>query len=190
MNALPLPVRGGTLKDLLKPFINLSTDEDWVLVQGFLVAAVRPTGSQFVLEINGEQGSGKSTMLDVLKEIIDPNKGAKRTKPRDERDLMIGANNNWLLALDNLSGIPSWLSDALCRLSTGGALATRTLYSDEDETIFEAKRPIILNGIGIIASRPDLLDRSIVLTLPQISEENRRDERQFWEEFHAVFGKS
>src|SRR5699024_2721723 len=34
-----------------------------------------------------------------------------------------------------------------------------------------------------IAQRPDLLDRSIVINLPSISEENRKDEKTFWKEF-------
>ena len=39
---------------------------------------------------------------------------------------MIAANNGWVVALDNISYLPPWLSDALCRLSTGGGFATRT----------------------------------------------------------------
>lgn len=40
---------------------------------------------------------------------------------------MIAANNSWCLAYDDLSHVPPWLSDALCRLSTGGGFATREL---------------------------------------------------------------
>ena len=46
---------------------------------------------------------------------------------------MIAANNGYLLAFDNLSGLPVWLSDALCRLASGGSFAVRQLYTDQEE---------------------------------------------------------
>jgi len=189
MKALPIPISGGTLEQLLKPFLNLRSDDDWKLVIGFLVAMMQPYDPKFILEADGEQGSGKSTVSQVIKKTLDPNKADKRTPPKDERDLMIGASNNWIMAIDNLSVIQPWLSDALCRLSTGGALTTRTLYTDDDETLLEAKRPVVINGIGGIATRPDLLDRAILLKLPQIPEDQRRDERNFWDDFDAVWGQ-
>jgi hypothetical protein len=174
---------------LLKPFLNLKSADDWKLVIGFLVAAMQPYGPKFDMEVDGEQGSGKSTVSQVIKRSLDPNKADKRTPPRDERDLMIGASYNWIMALDNLSVIAPWLSDALCRLSTGGALTTRTLYTDDDETLLEAKRPVVINGIGGVTTRPDLLDRAILLKLPQIPDDQRKDEREFWEDFDAVSGQ-
>jgi len=189
MKALPAPVSGGDIKALLSAFVNLSTDDDWSLLIGYLVAAIRPVGSHLILEINGEQGSGKTTFTDVLKAIIDPNKASKRTQPKEERDLMIGATNNWMLAFDNLSGLQPWQSDALCRLSTGGAIVSRTLYTDKDEAMLEARRPTIVNGIGSVSNRPDLLDRSITLYLAQISEQDRKPEAEFWEDFHRVSGQ-
>jgi len=189
MKALPTPVSGGDIKALLSAFVNLSTNNDWILLIGYLVAAIRTVGSHWILEVNGEQGSGKSTATDILKATIDPNKASKRTQPKEERDLMIGAINNWMLAFDNLSGLQPWQSDALCRLSTGGALVSRTLYTDKDETMLEAKRPTIINGIGSVSNRPDLLDRSITLHLAQIPEEARKPEAEFWEDFHQVSGQ-
>jgi hypothetical protein len=54
---------------------------------------------------------------------------------------MIAASNGHLLAFDNLSGLPGWLSDALCRLATGGSFAVRQLYTDDEEVLFRAARP-------------------------------------------------
>ena len=65
----------------------------------------------------------------------------------------------------SLGGI---FKDALCTTATGIGQAGRKLYSDDDENIVRAKRPIMLNGIDDVARRPDLLDRSIVLRLPAI----------------------
>jgi hypothetical protein len=96
---------------------------------------------------------------------------------------MIAANNGYLLAFDNLSGLPVWLSDALCRLASGGSFAVRQLYSDDEEVLFEAARPILLNGIEEVISRPDLGDRAIFLILAPIGEVQRRPENELWREF-------
>jgi hypothetical protein len=96
---------------------------------------------------------------------------------------VITANNGWLLVLDNLSTIPIWLSDALCRLSTGGGFATRELYRDDRERIFDVRRPAILNGIEELGTRSDLLDRSILLTLPAIPPRKRRGQTELMKAF-------
>lgn len=109
-----------------------------------------------------------------------------RATPRNERDLAITASNSHIVTLDNLSHLNPWVSDALCRLATGGGLATRKLYTDEEEVIFDAQRPILLNGIEEVAVKGDLLDRMVVLSLPEISDKERREEAVFWKEFEAV----
>jgi hypothetical protein len=91
---------------------------------------------------------------------------------------MIAAINSYLLAFDNLSGLSHWLSDALCRLATGGSFAVRQLYTDDEEVLFEASRPIPLNGIEEMVGRPDLGDRAIFLTLAPIEEAHRRPEKR------------
>ena len=76
------------------------------------------------------------------------------------------------------------MSDALCRLATGGGFSTRRLYSDDEEVVFDAKRPILLTGIEEVATRSDLLDRAIQVFLPPIAENQRRDEASFRDEFN------
>jgi hypothetical protein len=118
--------------------------------------------------------------------LVDPNVAPVRALPREERELMIAANNGHLLAFDNLSGLPVWLSDALCRLATGGSLAVRQLYSDDEEVLFQAARPLLVNGIEDVISRPDLADRGIFLTLAPIGEPQRRSEAELWREFEIA----
>lgn len=162
------------------------TEEHLPLLAIWLIACLRIDKPFPVLILNGEQGSAKSTTTRVLKRLFDPNLAELRTAPRDERDLMIAATNGWILAFDNLSKIPDWLSDAFCRLSTGGGFATRTLYENDEETIFSAKRPLIINGITELATRPDLLDRALIINCPNISKSKRRDEETFWLEFESA----
>ncbi len=183
MLALPVPEPGASI-EALRTYVNVDPD-GWVLMLACLIAAMRPSGPYPVLNLLGEQGTAKSTTARVLRALIDPNRAPVRSEPRDARDLMIAANNGWIINLDNISGLPTWLSDALCRLATGGGFATRELYENAEEVIFEAQRPVILNGIAEVATRSDLLDRSVVVTLPRISDDNRKAESEFWADFEA-----
>jgi len=185
MLALPDPQRGGAL-DLLRPFLNVADDDDFRLVVTAAIAMLFPKGPYPVVILGGEQGSAKSTSARVLRELIDPNRAPLRSQPRDEHDLVIAATNGWLLNFDNLSGMAVWLSDAICRLATGGGFATRELYSDTDEVLFDVQRPVIVNGIDEIATRGDLLDRSLLINQPTIPDEDRRAEEEFWAEFAQV----
>ena len=185
MLPLPLPTRGGKVEALRK-FVNLPNDHDFVLMIAWIQAALRPNGPYPVLALAGEQGGAKSTLCAVLRRLVDHNSAPLRALPREDRDLFIAATNGHVLSFDNLSGLPAWISDTLCRLSTGGGFAVRALYTDQDEILFDAMRPIILNGIEDFVTRPDLADRAVPLTLQAIPGEKRRDERQFWEEFEAV----
>ena len=184
MLPMPMPAAGGSIGEL-RQFINV-TDEHYPLVLASLVAYLRPVGPYPVLCLHGEQGSGKSTQAKMLRLLIDPNTAPIRSEPKEPRDLMIAANNGWLIALDNLSHVPSWLSDCLCRLSTGGGFSTRTLYENDEETIFDATRPVILTGIEELATRGDLIDRSLLVNLPVIPEHHRRPEAELWAEFNQA----
>jgi hypothetical protein len=184
LRPLPVPQRGGTL-DFLWDFLNLD-QSDRPLVLSWITAALRPAGPYPVLELAGEQGSAKSTFATILRSLIDPHSCMLRSEPREGRDLWVAAGNSWLLAFDNLSRLPAWLSDALCRLSTGGGFAVRTLYENSEETFFDGKRPVLLAGIEGVATRGDLLDRSIQLRLRPIPEDRRRLEADLWEGFETA----
>ena len=190
MLPLPTPVTGGTVTTLRR-FINVPSGDggdggdasSWILSVAWLIAAFRPRGPYPVLNVLGEQGSAKSTLLRVLRALIDPNKAPIRTMPRDERDLMIATSNSWCQAFDNLSQLHDWQSDALCRISTGGGLSVRELFTDQDEMIFDAQRPLSLNGIEDVVTRNDLLDRSLLILLQSIPKDQRQPEKYLWREF-------
>ena len=185
MLPLPVPERGGSI-EALRSFLNLSNQNDFVLIVAWLLAALRSGGPYPLLAISGEQGSAKTVLSKLLRALVDPNVAAVRALPREERELMIAANNGHLLAFDNLSGLSPWLSDALCRLASGGSFAVRQLYTDDEEVLFKAARPTLLNGIEDVIGRPDLADRAIFLTLGPIREEQRRSESELWREFELA----
>jgi hypothetical protein len=180
-----IPQRGGNIASL-RPFLNLATEEDFALTIAFLVGFFQPDGARPHLALIGEQGTGKTGFATALRALLDPNKATTRKEPKDSHDLMIAAQNNAILAYDNLSHLPQWLSDVFCRLATGAGDATRQLYTDDEEKIFALKRPVIFNAIHEVASRPDLLDRLIFLELPVIEESHRKREGEMWRDFDAA----
>lgn len=174
MRPLPWPVPNGCLK----PLWNLTNipEEDRPLVLGWMLDAYRPNTPYPVLELIGEQGSAKSTTQETIRSFIDPNKVMLRALPSSVEDVYVAAGNNHVVSLENVSGIWPGLSDALCTISTGGGQAGRQLYTNDEENIIEAHNPVVLNGIGAVITRPDLLDRSIALCLPVIKERMTEEE--------------
>jgi hypothetical protein len=186
MKPLPDPVAGGKL-DELRPFLNVKDDAAFVLVISWLLMALSGNGPYPILIVVGEQGTAKSTLMDLLRQLVDPHSAPLRTLPRDVRDLFIFANNALVLAFDNLSNMSDWISDALCRLSTGGGFSTRALHTDDEEMLFEAMRPILMNGIENVGTRGDLVDRAIILLLEPISEDRRKPTKQLVAEFNEKY---
>ncbi len=172
LQALLTPVMGGEVSDLLEA-LNIAADSFHMLAC-WLVGALNPRGPYALLELIGGQGTSKSTTAKFIKRLIDPSSADLRTVPRSEEDMMIAAQGQHTLCYDNLSDITGWLSDALSRLATGGGLSKRELYSDDDEITLEAMRPVILTGITELATKPDLLDRTLRIELPLIPPDKRR----------------
>ena len=134
----------------------------------------------------GNMAPRKSTGARILRSLIDPRTASLRSEPSNIRELMIAAQNGWVMAFDNLSTIPNWLSDALCRLATGGGYSARKLYSDTREILFDVQRPVILTSISDVAKRSDLLDRCISFEFPPIAPSRRRSEHQLWQDFEIA----
>jgi hypothetical protein len=185
MRPLPAPARGGSLEEL-RPFVRAATEDEWRLRVAYLLATLKPTGPYPILVLCGEQGSGKSSEVKVLRDLVDPNAAPLRSPPRDERDLWIAAANSWTVCLNNVSFVPDWLSDSLCRLATDGGFSTRRLYENDEEVIFDGLRPVFLNGIEDFVARGDLLDRCITLTVRPLDDRDRRTEKELKARFEEV----
>jgi hypothetical protein len=170
MQALPAPVVCASVQ-VLRSFLNVRSDSDFVLVIASALACLRNRGPYPVIVLSGEQGSAKSTLSAILRTLLDPNTAPLRALPREDRDLFIAASNGHVLAFDNVSGLPAWISDTLCRLATGGGFAVRQLYSDQDEVLFDAARPAASPPHGPLPGRtaeqaiPCVCDAPQILTL-------------------------
>ncbi len=166
MRPLPAPERGGSL-DSLWPLINIP-EADRLMVLAWMLECLRADTPNVVLELVGEQGSVKSTTQKFLRRLIDPNQADLRAAPKSVEDVWIAARNSHMVSLENLSHLPPQYQDALCILATGGGYSSRTLYTNDEETILELRKPIVLNGISVIVTAQDLLDRCLHIDLPTI----------------------
>ena len=182
---LPTPEAGGDIAGLWG-YINVHGD-DRLLLLAWLLESLRPGTPYAVLELSGEQGSSKSTSQSILRGFIDPNRVPLRGKPKTPEDAYIAASNNHLLSFENLSGITADLSDVLCAISTGAGFAGRKLFTNGEESLLMAHCPIALNGINLVVTRPDLLDRTVSIQLPVIAE--RRTESDIQAELDADSGE-
>jgi hypothetical protein len=182
--ALPVPAPGGSLEEL-KNFIH--TDAPGLaLVSVCLVSAMTDRGSAVLLSFMGGQGTSKSTSTRIFQRLVDPRGGALRSAPKRDEDLAVAARNSWVVSYDNFSRISPDLSDSLCRLATGAAFTGRQLYTNGEEVVYAARRPVVLNSITDIVNRADLLDRTVAVHLLKITEDQRQEESVFWPRFEEA----
>jgi hypothetical protein len=192
-NALPLPIpeRDGSIEELRQFLVQRKGNEDdritFILTVGWLLGCLNPGGPFPGLGLGGPPGSGKNTLLRLLRRLIDPSRAMARSAPQSERDLMISAVRSYIQSFDNLSKISPELSDAFCRLATGGGLATRQLYTDAEELVFEACRPFLVTAIADVVTRPDLADRVIASILPERIGADRRPDAVVEDAFQAAW---
>jgi hypothetical protein len=185
----PVPPGEGSLEPLME-LLNLGEGEEGdrnrTLILAWLSHAFLPVGPFPVLTLTGPQGAAKSHALRILRNLVDPSVAPGSTKPKNEHDAYIDAAANWVMAYDNLPTIPPWFSNVLCDIATGGGFRTRTLYTNRDQEIFHDTRPIILAGIGNVATRPDLLDRAAIVNLPRIDPKERKKDAVIKRQFRAA----
>ena len=184
---LPDPVEGDF--SVFWRHVNIP-DNDRPLLVAWLLESWRPQTPYAILELCGEQGSAKSTTHTRIRQLSDPNRVPLRTAPKDTQDIFVSAANNHQASFENMSNLSGKMQDALCTLSTGGGFAARKLYSDADESVIEVKRPVIINGISAVATRPDLIDRVIHLDLPRIEGHESADklDQAFNNELPEILG--
>lgn len=179
-NGQVLPKENG---DINKIFDYINLKEDHVLFLCWMVSCFVPEIPHAISIIYGEKGAAKSTACEILKMLIDPSVLEHMTLENDQRTLVINLTNHWYLPFDNVSAISSSTSDMLCRAVTGGGVQQRKLCTNAEDYVFKFKRCLSINGINNVATRADLLDRSILFELKRISGKDRKEIREVYENF-------
>jgi hypothetical protein len=172
----------GKLERLLK-HIRFKSKTDKLLYLVYIVSCFVFDIPHPILILWGEKGAAKSTSSRITRAIVDPAQRDMTSLPTGLHDLGLSLQNNYMPVYDNLSSITPKISDLLCTAATGGGFSTRKFFTDDEETILSFKRCVVLNGINVVASKADLLDRCIMLELDRIDEEERKEERVIVQEF-------
>ncbi len=173
---LPAPSRGGRLESLRK-LLNVS-EETWPILLGWIIAAMIPEIPHPILMLGGSQGTGKTTAARFIFGLFDPSDAPTRSQPRDPEAWAISVANCWGAVIDNVSSIPDWWSDALCKAVTGDGWIRRTLHTDGAVSVLSFRRVIALTSIDAGALRGDLGERLVLVDLEPIAPESRRAERE------------
>ena len=168
---------------LLRSYVNVASDDDWLLFMVFTITAFIPGFPHPLLVLHGPQGAGKTTPMRVIKKLVDPSAVQGMSLPTDTKEFVQLASHHTFLFFDNLSGLSRKMSDSLARAITGDTFSKRKLYTNNDNVVYSIQNPMAINGINQVISKPDLLDRSILIELKRIEQEARIPEDQFWEAF-------
>lgn len=180
--AMEEPQRGGKLGRLFR-YLHVAK-EDRKLVIGILVdALINPSTAKPITHFCGEHGTAKSGSTTCLASLIDPTVLPHHGPPKDLITWATTAASSWVVALDNISSVPDWLSDAMCRTATGSGLSRRSLYTDDDLSILVFRRAIVMNGIALDKVRGDFADRLVSFELQVIPEEHRLSEEEIAEQW-------
>lgn len=166
------PNQNGDINRILK-YINIKHNHTLFLC--WLVCCFVPDIPHAMAVFFGEKGAAKSTACSFLKKLIDPSALDTLTLQSSSRSLAVNLQQHWFLPFDNVSNISLETSDTLCRAITGGGIQQRRLHTNAEDYIFTFKRCLAINGINNVATRPDLLDRAILIELSRISEKDRRE---------------
>lgn len=185
MLPLPDPVPGGNLNTLWQ-FMHVEDPGQRLLVIAHVLATMAGIRPVPLLYLLGGEGTAKSTATEILRQLADPHVAGLRSMPKSERDLFVSAQHSHMLAYDNISQIGGAMSDALCRVATGGTFAARQLFSDSDEIFLKACNPVVCNGIVQAIVRPDLIDRTITVKLGSIPDTERLPHEEVLREFEAA----
>jgi len=183
---LPEPERGGTLGELWA-ILNVAPEDHPLVLAWLLAALLTPDLPCPVLALTGEQGTGKTTATKRAAALVDPTHPQVRRSPKDGEAWVSAATGSRVVALDNVSAIPEWFSDALCRAVTGDGDVRRRLYSDGDYHVIAFRRAVVVNGIDLGAVRDDLAERLLTVQLDRITEDHRGRESDLerrWEAAH------
>jgi len=154
---LPLPAEEGRMEEA-RDLINLKSADDWALYVCCRIASLFPGITHPIEILSGPPGSAKTAATRMTTNWIDP-APAMQPVPRDGRTWAALAGGRYVLALDNVSGVPRWWSDALCKAASGDGWVDRALYTDGELYVSAFQSVIVMNGITLGGLEGDLADR-------------------------------
>jgi hypothetical protein len=175
--------------DIFDRFINLinvKTEDSKLLLKCYIIGLLIPGIPKAILMLHGEPNSAKTTLLELIKMLIDPCSTRTLTCRNESDELAQLFSHNYLPYFDNLSYISDWMSDAFCRAVTGDSFSKRKLYTDNEDIFYTFMRCIGFSGVNIAASKSDLLNRGLIIELERIPSDRQRQVNKIWKDFDEI----
>ncbi len=188
MLALPEPVKGGDVMELYQ-FVPVETEEEKLLLMTWAVAGLYAAIPSPILLFVGQQGSAKTTRSRRLRSLLDPSI-TPVLGDLEMSDLFLTFQHHAVPCFENVSSFRRREADMFCRAVTGNGVERRKLYSDSDQVLYSFRRPIIINGIDTPSTRPDFLDRCLIINCRRMEKFTTLQEldRQFEAARPRLFG--
>jgi hypothetical protein len=181
MQALPAPSIIDPKRGIarLKEVLCLPDERDLIVIVAWELAALACRPPFTVLVFLSEPGSTKTSAAFVARSLIDPNAAPLRAKPKDLHEIFVAAVHSRVVAYNNLSHVPDWLSDAICVVSEGSGESQRELFTNADESLIVACAPFLITSIENVIRRGDLAQRTLYVHLANVSDTQRVTEEEF-----------
>jgi hypothetical protein len=176
-------------QDVFDQFINLvnvKDNDNKLLLKCYIIALFVPGIQKAIQMLHGDQGAAKTTFQELEKMLVDPSSILTLAFPRDTNEFIQKLAHNYIAYFDNVSHIPDWISDILCRAVTGSGFSKRQLWTDDDDIVYNFIRCVGFNGINLAATKADLLDRGLIIQLSKISKKDRRLRSDILAEFYEL----
>jgi hypothetical protein len=183
---LPSKEYGMDIVDRFLQLTNVKREENKILVIVYTITLFIPAIQHVALQLHGEKGSAKSMLQIFIKELVDPAKPKLLSIHKDRMEFIQQVAHNYLLFYDNLKYIPKWLSDEVCRAITGAGSTKRVLYSDDEDYVYDYRRCFGFNGINLVLTESDALDRSINIEQNRIKPRDRKQEEEMFSKFYEL----
>lgn len=178
-----LSVKPDQLIGLLKQYILIKQEDEYYLFVVTLITCFIKKIPHPILMLHGEKGAAKSTTMTMVKRIVDPCVQDLLAVPTGIDNLSLILNNHYLPAFDNVGMLTAEQANLLCMAVTGGRRSKRTNYSDADETFYDLLNCVLINGINIVSSQTDFLDRTITIEQERVKKNERKTEKKLWKAF-------
>ena len=188
MQPLPAPSMIDPKKGIarLKEVLCLRDERDLVVIVAWELAALAGRPPFTVLVFLGEPGSTKTSAAFVARSLVDPNAAPLRAKPKDLHEVFVAAVHSRVVAYNNLSHVPDWLSDGICVVSEGSGESQRELFTNADESLIVACAPFLVTSIENVIRRGDLAQRTLYVHLANVSDKERMTEEEFKQKFRRA----
>ncbi len=177
----PEPAKNGNLRRLLD-FVRVDPADAELLLFS-LVASLAPGLSRPALNIEGPQGSGKSSAARKIKRLLDPGTPEIAMIPRKVEDLDLILSRHFVCVLDNVSFVAPELADFFCGLITGAGLLRRVLHTTSELLEINIDSLLVFTGISSLSNRPDLTERLLKIRLGRIADDERRTDSELDAQF-------